>query len=121
MSVYDIFSHAVTVFFIFTLAQTHSPPNRQEFIKLSREEMVVFQCENCGQTIKKPKAEQHARSCRGFRGYVCIDCMKVFTGDSYKAHTSCISEAEKYQGALYDPTNVKKKIIVHYYLIFILK
>lgn len=33
--------------------------------------------------------------------FSCIDCHKVFTGDEYKAHTSCISEAEKYQGALY--------------------
>jgi cell growth-regulating nucleolar protein len=28
----------------------------------------------------------------------CIDCGKDFYGDEYKAHDSCISEAEKYQG-----------------------
>ena len=71
--------------------------------------MVVFQCENCGEAVKKPKADQHARQCRGFKGYVCIDCMKKFTGDSYKQHTSCISEAQKYQGALYVAPKVLKK------------
>lgn len=31
----------------------------------------------------------------------CIDCGKDFYGDDYVHHTKCISEAEKYQGALY--------------------
>ena len=30
-----------------------------------------------------------------------MDCGKDFYGDEYAAHTSCISEAEKYQGALF--------------------
>lgn len=29
------------------------------------------------------------------------DCSTTFNGQEYKTHTSCISEAEKYQGALY--------------------
>jgi cell growth-regulating nucleolar protein len=36
-----------------------------------------------------------------------MDCMKRFTDSSYRAHTSCISEAQKYQGALYKPPKAK--------------
>eukprot|EP00911_Craspedida_sp_UC1_P002522 UC1_evm1s1873 len=30
-----------------------------------------------------------------------MDCGKDFEGDAYKSHTSCISEAQKYQGSLF--------------------
>ena len=30
-----------------------------------------------------------------------MDCGKDFYGDEYSRHTKCITEAEKYQGALY--------------------
>jgi cell growth-regulating nucleolar protein len=39
----------------------------------------------------------------------CIDCGKDFFGDGYAAHTSCISEAEKYQGALFKPKDKANK------------
>jgi len=38
-------------------------------------------------------------SCGG--SFTCIDCHTAFQGDAHKSHTSCISEAEKYQGKLY--------------------
>ena len=38
----------------------------------------------------------------------CIDCGRVFHGTEYKSHTSCISEAEKYQGKLYKPKEKKE-------------
>ena len=70
--------------------------------------MVSFQCEGCGEVIKKQKAEQHIRSCRfGCPAFVCVDCMRRFVDDSYKEHTSCISEAEKYQKSLYKPPKQK--------------
>ena len=31
----------------------------------------------------------------------CVDCSKDFTTAGARAHTTCISEAEKYEGALY--------------------
>lgn len=34
-------------------------------------------------------------------GLTYTDCSTTFQGQDYKSHTSCISEAEKYQGALY--------------------
>eukprot|EP00741_Cyanophora_paradoxa_P025526 tig00000383_g24632.t1 len=64
--------------------------------------MVSFYCDNCGDTIKKPKLDNHVRSCRP-RKVSCIDCSKEFDcmKAEYASHTSCVSEAEKYQKALY--------------------
>ena len=33
-----------------------------------------------------------------------MDCGRDFYGDEYASHTKCISEAEKYQGALFKET-----------------
>ncbi|KAJ3056176.1 hypothetical protein HK097_007782 [Rhizophlyctis rosea] len=84
--------------------------------------MVSFVCDYCQETLKKPKLDQHTYRCHNAQ-FTCIDCNTTFTGtgvrmptqsDSlkprgpddfcfvqYRTHTSCISEAEKYQGALY--------------------
>lgn len=62
--------------------------------------MVSFSCDNCGEVVKKPKVQNHIAGCRP-RFVSCIDCSKQFTRDTVHAHSSCISEAEKYQGALY--------------------
>jgi cell growth-regulating nucleolar protein len=61
--------------------------------------MVSFVCDRCQDTVKKPKLDQHANSCGG--PFSCVDCSVSFQGTDYRAHTSCISEAEKYQKALY--------------------
>ncbi|TEB28480.1 hypothetical protein FA13DRAFT_1633181, partial [Coprinellus micaceus] len=54
----------------------------------------------CGDVVKKPKLDQHSWKCHS--GFDCIDCSKSFNSSAeWKGHTSCISEAEKYQGALY--------------------
>ncbi|KAF9444001.1 hypothetical protein P691DRAFT_839249 [Macrolepiota fuliginosa MF-IS2] len=68
--------------------------------------MVSFQCHNCGDVVKKPKLDQHHSRCHG--GFDCIDCSTTFnTPAEYKSHTSCISEAEKYQKSVYKgPRNV---------------
>lgn len=69
--------------------------------------MVTFSCDNCNDTVKKPKANQHAQRCRG--SLTCIDCSKTFWSGEWNAHNSCISEAEAYQGALYKPTKKELK------------
>lgn len=33
----------------------------------------------------------------------CVDCSVTFYGDDYAAHTTCVSEAEKYEKTLYKP------------------
>ncbi|ORX48438.1 zf-LYAR-domain-containing protein, partial [Piromyces finnis] len=51
-------------------------------------------------TLKKNKLDQHANRCYNCQ-FTCIDCGVTFEGTSYRAHTSCISEDEKYQKNLY--------------------
>lgn len=64
--------------------------------------MVSFTCNACGQSMRKNQVEKHYQTaCRNCSVLSCIDCGKDFPGDTYADHTSCISEAEKYQGNLY--------------------
>ncbi|KAK7692388.1 hypothetical protein QCA50_004013 [Cerrena zonata] len=70
--------------------------------------MVSFQCDGCSDVVKKPKLDQHRGKCNST--FTCIDCFTTFNGPSeYKGHTSCITEAEKYQKSLYKgPKNGKQ-------------
>ncbi|SCV70399.1 BQ2448_1793 [Microbotryum intermedium] len=61
--------------------------------------MVSFVCDTCNDTLKKPKLDQHAQRC--WAVYTCLDCNTTFEGTSYRAHTSCISEDQKYQKSVY--------------------
>ena len=63
--------------------------------------MPVFICEFCNETLKRNKVEQHSYTCRGCWVLSCMDCNARFEGNEYLAHTSCVTEAERYQGALY--------------------
>lgn len=70
--------------------------------------MVVFECQKCNETLKKPKLMKHLQSCRS--EYVsCIDCSKVFRWDEWEAHTTCVSEAQKYQGKLFEAKESSNK------------
>ena len=66
--------------------------------------MVSFSCEVCNDTVIKKKLDQHAQRCRGAY-FTCIDCSTTFQGTDYRKHTSCISEAEKYEKGLYKGNN----------------
>ncbi|KPI90708.1 putative Zinc-finger containing protein [Leptomonas seymouri] len=59
--------------------------------------MVSFTCNNCQDVVKKPKVQSHASSC-GTHSFACVDCMRVFDLETIKAHTSCVTEEDKYQG-----------------------
>merc|ERR1719181_2615491 len=62
--------------------------------------MVYFECQKCNETVKKPKLAKHLLMCGS--GFVsCIDCNKIFAWDQWEAHTSCISESQKYMGSDY--------------------
>lgn len=69
--------------------------------------MVSFVCDRCQETLKKAKVQGHLNRCSG--PVSCIDCSAVFPGDAFKAHTSCVSEAQKYEGALFKGDKKKKK------------
>lgn len=61
--------------------------------------MVSFTCQSCQDVIKKPKVIGHSQSCGGPSStFTCVDCMNVFTLQTIREHTSCVTEVEKYQG-----------------------
>jgi len=63
--------------------------------------MVYFECQKCNESLKKPKVAKHLQMCGSW--YVsCIDCSMVFTWETFESHTACMSEAQKYQGKLYE-------------------
>eukprot|EP01025_Chloroclados_australasicus_P056865 TRINITY_DN7073_c0_g2_i1.p1 TRINITY_DN7073_c0_g2~~TRINITY_DN7073_c0_g2_i1.p1 ORF type:complete len:407 (-),score=55.27 TRINITY_DN7073_c0_g2_i1:161-1342(-) len=58
--------------------------------------MVWFYCDGCGDSIKKPKLQNHIQRCRGSHSFTCIDCSRVFDRQTVQQHTSCVSEKDKY-------------------------
>lgn len=71
--------------------------------------MVCFICDGCGDTVKRSKIDDHARGCRSCDSVSCADCHVAFYGDDYKSHTSCVSEAERYEKSMYRGNNGKNK------------
>lgn len=59
--------------------------------------MVSFVCDACQDVLVKRKLDNHGCGA----SFSCVDCSVSFPGTSYRTHTSCISEAEKYQKSLY--------------------
>ncbi|KAF4445434.1 cell growth regulating nucleolar LYAR, partial [Fusarium albosuccineum] len=62
----------------------------------------------CGDVLTKKKLDPHRNRCRGAT-FTCIDCMVHFPGLQYRSHTSCMTEDQKYQGALYKNNKNKKQ------------
>ena len=59
--------------------------------------MPSFVCDVCQETLKKARLDDHFRRCAR-ASFSCIDCYKSFKGaDEYRAHTSCITEVQKYE------------------------
>ncbi len=71
--------------------------------------MVSFNCDGCGDVITKGKIKAHAGRCR-IGSMSCLDCSTTFRFPSAEldAHTQCISEAQKYQGKLYNKKGDKR-------------
>ncbi|XP_065090479.1 uncharacterized protein C16C10.8 [Ochlerotatus camptorhynchus] len=65
--------------------------------------MVFFTCNHCGESLKKQAVEKHGWKCKRELNVSCMDCQKDFIGQEFDAHTSCITEAEKYSGKDYVP------------------
>lgn len=62
--------------------------------------MVCFACFTCGESLKKNQVEKHKYKC-AMTSLSCFDCHKDFDQESYVAHYSCVTEAERVQGSLY--------------------
>ncbi|KAJ8934700.1 hypothetical protein NQ318_009575 [Aromia moschata] len=59
--------------------------------------MVVFTCNNCGESLQKPRVEKHyAFMCKTAKSLTCVDCFKDFRGEEYVVHTKCLTEDERY-------------------------
>ncbi|KAG5450889.1 Cell growth-regulating nucleolar protein [Clonorchis sinensis] len=58
--------------------------------------MVVFLCSYCNASLRKNIVEKHFYCCRGCTTVSCMDCHKDFDKISFKSHTSCLTEEEKY-------------------------
>lgn len=60
--------------------------------------MVYFQCEKCIETLKKKQVENHyLHVCKNAYQFRCLTCQQIFDRETIKAHTSCVSEDEKYK------------------------
>jgi len=73
--------------------------------------MVCFICDGCGETVKRSKIDEHAQRCNSCYSVSCVDCHISFYGDDYRSHTTCVSEAERYEKSMYrgnDNRNKKK-------------
>ena len=57
--------------------------------------MPWFYCDQCGDSVKKPKIASHLRSCPS-SSFTCIDCSRQFDRNSVHGHTKCVTEHEKY-------------------------
>ncbi|KAK9908623.1 hypothetical protein WJX75_000547 [Coccomyxa subellipsoidea] len=56
--------------------------------------MVWFECTDCGESLKKPKVQNHTYSCSA-SGFNCIDCGRTFDRHTVKEHTTCVTEHDK--------------------------
>lgn len=62
--------------------------------------MVSFNCDGCGDVVKKPKLLQHYSRC--YAPVTCLDCSQQFNNpNEFKSHNTCVSEAEKYERTVY--------------------
>lgn len=73
--------------------------------------MVSFVCDTCQETLKKAKLEPHTQRCRQ-AVFSCIDCSVTFQGTAWKAHTSCITEVQKYQKTSFQQKKLVAAVVV---------
>lgn len=57
--------------------------------------MVWFSCEDCGDSVKKPKLKNHFLQCNA-SALTCVDCQETFDPKQAQAHDQCYTEHEKY-------------------------
>mmetsp|Transcript_2912 Transcript_2912/g.5966 ORF Transcript_2912/g.5966 Transcript_2912/m.5966 type:complete len:292 (+) Transcript_2912:214-1089(+) len=63
--------------------------------------MVFFVCDGCNESLKKNQVDRHASRCSSCWAVTCVDCNVTFPGDEYRSHTTCVSEAERYERSVY--------------------
>eukprot|EP00518_Triparma_eleuthera_P001195 CAMPEP_0182456666 /NCGR_PEP_ID=MMETSP1319-20130603/2454_1 /TAXON_ID=172717 /ORGANISM="Bolidomonas pacifica, Strain RCC208" /LENGTH=81 /DNA_ID=CAMNT_0024654973 /DNA_START=159 /DNA_END=401 /DNA_ORIENTATION=+ len=63
--------------------------------------MVFFVCSGCNESCKKSSLSSHIRRCPSCTSVTCVDCNVTFYGDDWRSHTSCVTEAERYERTVY--------------------
>ncbi|XP_026465810.1 uncharacterized protein C16C10.8-like [Ctenocephalides felis] len=65
--------------------------------------MVYFTCNNCGDSLQKPKVQKHYQTAcsRNPINLTCVDCHKDFGEKEYVAHVKCVTEMERYSDKSY--------------------
>eukprot|EP00547_Thalassionema_nitzschioides_P003025 CAMPEP_0194206582 /NCGR_PEP_ID=MMETSP0156-20130528/5566_1 /TAXON_ID=33649 /ORGANISM="Thalassionema nitzschioides, Strain L26-B" /LENGTH=263 /DNA_ID=CAMNT_0038933133 /DNA_START=29 /DNA_END=820 /DNA_ORIENTATION=- len=71
--------------------------------------MVVFSCDGCGEVLRKNQVDAHANRCRSCDSVSCADCGVSFYGDDFRSHTTCMTEAERYEKSVYRPPKKQKR------------
>ncbi|XP_025409874.1 cell growth-regulating nucleolar protein isoform X2 [Sipha flava] len=69
--------------------------------------MVVFTCNNCGDSVNKPKVEKHIQyECKRKHfavSFCCVDCLKDFNQETVKDHCQCVTEEQRYSAKGFVP------------------
>lgn len=67
------------------------------------------------------QVDAHVKKCPSCWVLTCVDCGVNFEGEAYRSHTSCVSEAQKYQKSLYQPVrrtcDAYKRTILPFWLL----
>ena len=81
--------------------------------------MVFFICDSCGESVKRGMVPKHMAKCRSCHTLSCVDCLATFVGNEYLQHISCMSEAQRYQGALYRPKENKAERLQNEWMVHV--
>lgn len=74
--------------------------------------MVYFECDTCIATLKKKQVLIHYQNvCRNAHSFSCLACHKHFDRETIVAHTSCVTEEEKYTKGDIQAQNKRKQIL----------
>ncbi|XP_027837727.2 cell growth-regulating nucleolar protein isoform X1 [Aphis gossypii] len=69
--------------------------------------MVVFTCNNCGDSVNKPKVDKHIQyECKRKNfavSFCCVDCLKDFNYETVRDHCQCVTEDQRYSAKGYVP------------------
>ena len=52
--------------------------------------MVWFECSDCGETVKKPKVQQHLQRCSASQ-LTCVDCSQSFGRHNVQVHLALVT------------------------------
>ncbi|KAH9816505.1 hypothetical protein DFH28DRAFT_1106975 [Melampsora americana] len=92
-------SSSINIIFINNF-QNKKKLNSQINLTNHKSQIILVKKINLQKRIKKPKLDSHSYKCQS--SFTCLDCSITFnTSFDWKSHTTCITEAEKFQKSVY--------------------